>query len=216
MKRNREKFRRILVIGFTEKKVIIGLSVLPVEFFIFNFKFNFHRMRITLLAIALLIFSAVQSQSLRQYDHAGNFSVKDRQDSLIPKKWFFSSYRGLSTSVSFFKGGNASIFSAPLGLQLNRRINDNWFAFANVTVAPSYINLNPSYLNGFNKNFSNHNFSQNYFGLYPAASMGVMYINDARTFSISGSVSAEKSLYPVLPYYPDNFSKQNHIVVPHR
>lgn len=173
-------------------------------------------MRITFLAIALLIFSTVQSQSLTQYGNAGNFSDRHTQDSLFQKKWFFSSYRGLSTSVSFFKGGNASVFSAPLGLQLNRRINDNWFAFANVTVAPSYININPSYLNGFNKNFSNNHFGQNYFGLYPAASMGVIYINDARTFSISGTVSAEKSLYPVLPYYPDNFSKQNHIVAPHR
>jgi hypothetical protein len=173
-------------------------------------------MRITFLAIALLIFTAVQSQSLTQYSSGGNFSDSHTQDSLFPKKWFFSSYRGLSTSVSFFKGGNASVFSVPLGLQLNRRINNNWFAFANVTVAPSYINMNPSYLNGFNKSFSNNRFGQNYFGLYPAASMGVMYVNDARTFSISGSVSAEKSLYPVLPYYPDNFSKQNHIVVPHR
>lgn len=186
------------------------------EFFIFNFKFNFQRMRITLLAIALLIFSTVQSQSFTQYYNAGNFSVQHQQDSLFPKKWFFSSYRGLSTTVSFFKGGNASVFSAPLGLQLNRRINDNWFAFANITVAPSYININPSYLNGFNKNFSSSRFGQNYFGLYPAASMGVMYINDARTFSISGSVSTEKSLYPVLPYYPDNFSRPNHTVVPRR
>ena len=205
-----------MITAFTERKVIIELLILPFEFFIFNFKFNFHRMRITLLAIALLIFSAVQSQSLTQYGNAANFNVQHQQDSLVPKKWFFSSYRGLSTSVSFFKGGNASVFSAPLGLQLNRRINDNWFAFANVTVAPSYININPSYLNGFNKNFSNNHFSQNYFGLYPAASMGVMYINDARTFAISGSVSAEKSLYPVLPYYPGNFSKPNQIVTPRR
>lgn len=173
-------------------------------------------MRITFLAIALLIFTAVQSQSLTQYDNARNFSDRHTQDSLFQKKWFLSSYRGLSTSVSFFKGGNASVFSAPLGLQLNRRINDNWFAFANVTVAPSYININPSYLNGFNKNFSNNHFGQNYFGLYPAASMGVMYINDARTFSISGSVSAEKSLYPVLPYYPGSFSTPNQIAVPRR
>ena len=171
-------------------------------------------MRITLLVITLLIFSTVQSQSFTQYDNAGNFSVQHQQDSLFPKKWFFSSYRGLSTSVSFFKGGNASVFSAPLGLQLNRRINNNWLAFANVTVAPSYININPSYLNGFNKSFSNNHFSQNYFGLYPAASMGVMYINDARTFSVSGSVSTESGSYPALPYYPNNPTKQNHVAIP--
>ena len=99
---NREKFWRILITEFTQTKVIIGLLMLPVEFFIFNFKFNFQRMRITLLVITLLIFSTVQSQSFTQYDNAGNFSVQHQQDSLVPKKWFFSSYRGLSTSVSFF------------------------------------------------------------------------------------------------------------------
>jgi len=41
-------------------------------------------MRITLLAIALLIFSTVQSQSFTQYDNAGNFSVQHQQDSLFP------------------------------------------------------------------------------------------------------------------------------------
>jgi hypothetical protein len=122
-------------------------------------------------------------------------------DSLSTHKWFITSFSGLSTSVSFFKRGNASVFSAPMGLQLNRRLNNNWYAFANVAVAPSYMSINPSYLNGFNKKFSGNNFKQNSFGLYPAASLGVMYVNDARTFSISGSISAERGVYPVMPYY---------------
>lgn len=137
-------------------------------------------------------------------------------DSASAHKWFFSSYRGVSTSVSFFKGGNASVFSASLGLQLNRRLNNNWFAFANVSVAPSYISINPSYLSGFNKNFTNNNFKQNSFGLYPAASLGLMYVNDARTFSISGSVTTESSAYPMLPYYPVNTTKQNPVLMHQR
>jgi hypothetical protein len=102
-----------------------------------------------------------------------------------------------------------------MGLQLNRRLNNNWFAFANVTVAPSYISINPSYLGGLNKNFSNP-FKQNSFGLYPVASLGLMYVNDARTFSISGSVTTESSAYPFLPYYPVNTPKQNPVLIHHR
>src|SRR5215212_4903931 len=58
-------------------------------------------------------------------------------DSSFNKKWFVSKYSGLSTSFAFFKGGNATIFSAPLGLQINRRLNNNLFAFAGASVAPS-------------------------------------------------------------------------------
>ena len=105
------------------------------------------------------------------------------------------------------------MFSAPMGLQLNRRINNNLYAFANVTVAPSYISINPSYLTGFNKNLSNRSFNQNSFGLYPAASLGLMYVNDAKTFSISGNISAEKSVYPAVPYYPLNQSKQSPVLM---
>jgi hypothetical protein len=92
---------------------------------------------------------------------------------------------------------------------LNRRLNNNWYAFATVTVAPSYVSINPSYLTGFSKNFNNRSFKQNSFGLYPATSLGLMYVNDAKTFSISGSISAEKNVYPMFPYYPVNHSNQN-------
>lgn len=168
------------------------------------------RMRLFFLMVLLFFFVTVKSQTvlspgLSMYPQSTSLLNSNHlHDSASASKWFFSSYRGLSTSVSFFKGGNASIFSAPMGLQLNRRLNNNWFAFANVRVAPSYININPSYLSGLNKNFTNNYFKQNSFGLYPAASLGLMYINDARTFSISGSVSAESSVYPILPYYPVN------------
>ena len=180
------------------------------------------RMRVFFLIVMLFFFVSVKSQSVLSPGFGmypqSNVLLNNSHlhDSLSAPKWFFSSYRGLSTSVSFFKGGNASIFSAPMGLQLNRRLNNNWFAFANVTVAPSYISINPSYLSGLNKNFSNNSFQQNSFGIYPAASLGLMYINDARTFSISGSVSAERNVYPILPYYPANHTTQNQVLLPRR
>jgi hypothetical protein len=171
-------------------------------------------MRLFFLVITSLIFVSVKSQTVFApgvgiAPQRQAFLNSTRQDSLSASKWFFSSYRGLSTSVVFLKGGSASIFSAPMGLQLNRKLNSNLYAFANVTVAPSYVSINPSYLSGLNKNFTNNAFNQNSFGLYPAASLGLMYINDAKTFSISGSISAEKSMYPVLPYYPVNQARQS-------
>jgi hypothetical protein len=170
---------------------------------------KFFRMRVFFIVVMLFFFVTVKSQTVVSpgvsfYPQQNAFNNGPLHDSLSAPKWFFSSYRSLSTSVSFFKGGHASIFSAPMGLQLNRRLNNNWYAFANVSVAPSYIGINPSYLSGFNKNFSNNPFKQNSFGLYPAASVGVMYMNDAKTFSISGSVSAERGYYPGMPFYPTN------------
>ena len=148
------------------------------------------------------------SPGVSLYPQQSAFNNNHLHDTLSSPKRFFSSYSGLSTSVSFFKGGNASVFSAPMGLQLNRRLTNNWYAFANVSVAPSYVSINPSYLSGFNKNFSNDPSKQNSFGLYPVASVGVMYMNDAKTFSISGSVSTERGYYPGMRWYPANTATQ--------
>jgi len=179
-------------------------------------------MRIIFLAIILFSFTTVKCQTILSPGFGGYqqsepiLNNSHTHDSLSTPKWFLSTYRGISTSVLFFKGGNASVFSAPIGLQLNRRLNDNFYAFANVTVAPSYITINPSYLSGFNKNFTNSNSRQNSFGLYPAVSVGLMYVNDAKTFSISGSISAERSSYPFLPYYPVNSTRQNPVLFSNR
>lgn len=177
-------------------------------------------MRLFFLLVCLFFFVTVKSQTILSpgtgFASQSPALLNDSHSHNSPSKWFFSSYRGLSTSVSFFKGGNASVFSAPMGLQLNRRLNNNLYAFANVTVAPSYISINPSYLSGLNKNFTNSPFNQNSFGLYPAASFGLMYMNDAKTFSISGSISAEKSMYPGVPYYPVNHTIQSPVFLHQR
>lgn len=134
-------------------------------------------------------------------------------DSAYKKNWFVSTYTGMSTSFSFFKGGNASIFSAPLGLQLNRRLNNNLFAFAGASVAPSYVNFNSSFLNtNFNKMNPNTSFSSRALGIYSRAELGLQYINDERTFSISGSIGVERSNFP-MPLYsvpPNNINRRNY------
>ena len=131
-------------------------------------------------------------------------------DSLSAKKWSFSRYTALSTSYTFFKGGSATIIAAPIGLQLNRRLNNNWYAFANLSVAPAYISFNQSFLTtGINKNYRKNGFQSNSLSMYSSASLGLQYINEAKTFSISGSISVEKSSYPLLPYYPATTTKTN-------
>lgn len=126
-------------------------------------------------------------------------------DSSFKKKWFVSRYSSISTSFSFFKGGNATVVSAPLGLQLNRRLNNNLFAFAGIAVAPSYGNFRSSFLNSnFDKGSLNNSFTSGALGIYSRAELGLQYINDERTFSISGSIGVERRNFPMPLYIPSN------------
>ena len=107
----------------------------------------------------------------------------------------------MSTSFIFYRGNNAIIFSSPVGLQLNRRLNNNLYAFAGVSAAPAYINFNNAFLNtDINKTNSNNFSKANNFGMYSRAEIGLMYVNDAKTFSISGSIGIEKTNYPSYQY----------------
>ena len=140
-------------------------------------------------------------------------------DSAFNKKWFVTHYAGVSTSFSFYKGGNATVVSAPIGLQLNRRLNDNLYAFAGVSVAPAYINYNQTFLNpNINKGGQGKNsFNQNGFVMNSRVEAGLMYVNDAKTFSISGSISVETNNYPAYQYYqPNTTPSHNNIVYPDR
>jgi hypothetical protein len=138
------------------------------------------------------------------------------KDSASEKKWCFNTYSGISTSFNFSRGGNSTVVSAPIGLQLNRRLNNNLYAFAAVAAAPAYINFNRSFLSAdANKTWQNNSFlKSNSFGMYSRAELGLMYVNDARTFSISGSIGIESNNYPVFPYNPGNTSKINPLIAP--
>jgi hypothetical protein len=119
------------------------------------------------------------------------------------KKWSLYKYGGFSASYVFFTGGNATVFSAPIGLQLNRRLNDNLYAFAGISAAPSYINFNQSFINSdINKNNPGiTRNSTNGFGLVSKFEAGLMYINDAKTFTISGSIGVYQSSFPGNPSF---------------
>ena len=117
------------------------------------------------------------------------------------KKWSFGPYSAISTGLVFLNGGSAAFLSVPLGLQLNRRLNNNLYAFAGVSAAPVYINFNRSFLSpDFDKAGQHYPFlHSNNFGMSSRAELGLKYVNDEKTFSISGSISVERDSYPLFP-----------------
>ena len=131
-------------------------------------------------------------------------------DSTSSKKWFVTKYSGISTSFSFSKAGSATVVAAPMGIQLNRRLNNNLYAFAGVSVAPAFVSFHQTFLSApFSKsNPANSFYTGSGLGVYSRAELGLQYVNDERTFSISGSIGIERSSYP-MPYYQTNNLRTN-------
>jgi hypothetical protein len=127
-----------------------------------------------------------------------NFSGDSNQ---FNQKWYVSRYAGLSAGYSFFGGGGATYISTPVGLQLNHTLNNNLIAFAGISAAPTFFSFSHSFTDPTaNKYFPGSYLPNTYsFGMNSRVEMGVMYINDAKTFSISGSIGVERSSYPIFP-----------------
>ena len=180
-------------------------------------------MRTFILFVVLISSISVRAQKplpASFTDAAQKVSFGDNSHSIestLNKKWFFTTYSSIATSFNFFNGGSATMVTAPLGLQLNRRLNNNFYAFTGVSVAPAYINFNRSFLSSdINKLYPNNGFKSNSFGLYSRAELGLMYVNDSRTFSISGSIGFERSSNTIFPYQPINTTRTNTFIPPNR
>ncbi len=181
---------------------------------------QFIRMRTLILITILLSATSIHAQQLLPasfIDNTYRGSLADnvyQADISAKKKWFFSKYSGISTSFTFFKGGNATVVSAPVGLQLNRRLNNNLYAFAGVSVATAYVNFNRSFMTTDATKFNGNNnlFKSSSMGIYSRAELGLQYINDDRTFSISGSIGVERNNY-AMPFYNQNNSARSTNVI---
>jgi len=170
-------------------------------------------MRIVLLIFALLSFLSPKAQSYLPYGSM-NFSRWQPfpaynlpgDSTNLNQKWYFTTYSGISAGIGFFNGGSTTFLSAPVGVQLNRPLNNNLIAFAGISAAPTFFSFSSSFMNpSYNKSYPGGSLSNAYgFGINPSLQMGLMYINDARTFSISGSIGIERSSYPIYPVYPPN------------
>jgi hypothetical protein len=119
----------------------------------------------------------------------------------LNQKWYISKYAAISTGAVFYNGGGGTFLSAPVGLQLNHPFNNNLIAFAGVSAAPTFFNYNSLYTDPvFNKSYPGGYMTNPYiFGINSRVDIDLMYINDARTFSISGSIGVERGTYPVYP-----------------
>jgi hypothetical protein len=140
-----------------------------------------------------------------------NFS----QGNLLTKKWSLTTYSAISTGFLFYNGNVSNYVAAPIGLQLTRELNKNFYAFTSVSLVPSYIHSTNYFLSsGANRAYPYNNFNNaNGLGISPMAQMGLMYINDAKTFSISGSIGVERGNY----YYPQQAPpRQNNTLIKNR
>lgn len=161
-------------------------------------------MRILLLLVALTCSLLLRAQTLKQ-----GFKDSGYIQHTQTKKWFVSSYSNIGVGIHFSNGNRATIVSAPVGLQLNRRLNDNLYAFTGVSLAPAYISFSRPPLSPGLKSYTGNGFKSNYFGMYPSVNMGLIYVNDARTFSVSGSISVQRSNDPMFLYSPANMQRIN-------
>ena len=172
-------------------------------------------MRILLVILAFTSFCSLQAQT-----HASFNSVNYMQPGAythsnllndsnnLNRKWSVSAYGGMGAGVGFFNGGNTAFFPAQIGLQLNRRLSNNLYAFTGVYAAPAFFNFNRSFSNTDpSKNYMTApRFNQHGFGLYSGIQAGLMYVNDDKTFSISGSIGISNSSFPV--YQPARINTQ--------
>ena len=125
-------------------------------------------------------------------------------------KWQLRPFASLSAGYVFFNGGGMSYVSAPVGVALFRPLNPNWTAFGAATVSPVFFNANRMSTAPINDpNYHGYPYSGEYgLGLTTGVQGGLIYTNDAKTFSISGSVQIERSSYPVYPSYKTTPAKQ--------
>jgi hypothetical protein len=124
----------------------------------------------------------------------------------IHKKWFVTKYAGVSSGFVAFKGGSGSFLSVPLAWQINRQLTNNLYAFGGVSIAPYIFHYNNvPYQPAINKN--NSLMQTNNFSAYSDAKIGIMYINNERTFSVSGSIGVSRGSYnSYSPFYAPVYS----------
>ena len=154
-------------------------------------------MRVVFTILASILLFSAKAQTHLPIGGYPDYSVR------LGKGWFFSNYASITAGYSSF-GGGTSFLAVPVGFQLTRSLNKNIYAFAGISAAPTFFNFNPLYTQPATSH-AGYNFSRTYgAGLNSRVEMGLMYINDDKTFSISGSIGVERGSYPVYPVYPGN------------
>ena len=166
--------------------------------------------RVVILLLAVFLFRSVHAQVLQDYKvmHGiqpgfSGISHSSVINAFSNKKWQLSTVSGIFSSYSFLHASNIGVVAAPVGLELTRRLNNNWYAFAALSAGPAFFSANRLFpdprVQGVNS--AGMLFNTNRFGMYSRAEAGLFYINDERTFSISGSIHVDRSSNPFIPVY---------------
>jgi hypothetical protein len=109
--------------------------------------------------------------------------------------WRVQPYASVSAGYLFL-GGGISYLSAPVGLIVYRPLNTNFTAFAGANIAPTVFNMSRLYTDQLNSPaYPGNRFTG--VGVNAGIQGGIIYTNDAKTFSISGGISVERGSYPV-------------------
>lgn len=154
--------------------------------------------RTILFAAILISATAVKGQVAPSFMNGTQSGTRHSTDPVdtnrVQNKWSVVKYAGISTGFVAFKGGGGSYLSAPLALQVNRQLTNNLYAFGGVSVTPYLFHSNIApYQPAANKN--NSFMQTNHLSTYSDAKIGVMYINNEKTFSISGSIGVSRGGY---------------------
>jgi hypothetical protein len=120
------------------------------------------------------------------------------------RSWQLQPFTSASVGYTFLGGGGVSYLSAPVGVILFHPLNNNFTAFGAASIAPTIFHFNSLYTTpaGYPGNGVT--------GLNVNASVtgGVIYTNEAKTFSISGSISVGRGSNPVYIPPSTNTRKQ--------
>jgi hypothetical protein len=117
--------------------------------------------------------------------------------------WQLQPFASVSVGYTFI-GGGVSYLSAPVGIALYRPLNNNFTAFGAATLAPTVFHFSSMYT--ASPAYPGNNFTA--LGVNAGVTGGVIYTNDAKTFSISGSISVQRGSYPVYIPPATNTRKQ--------
>ncbi len=163
---------------------------------------------LTIVLLASLLFASVHAQA--QVNTGGVVSLEAEQMHVLSgqwnKRWQISTFGSLSLNNSWFNRGSFATLAMPVGMQLTHQLNKNWYAFGRLSAVPAFLNFNSAFSNpGFNKTYpGNGFFNSNNFDIYPRAEAGFFYINDQKTFSVSGSMFVDRGNYLIYPPFRTN------------
>ena len=106
--------------------------------------------------------------------------------------WQLTPFANISAGYIFYNGGTSYV-AAPMGLILSHPLNKNLTGFGGITATPAAFSSMFYPTAAAAQGFPANGFSRPNLGISTGVTGGLMYTNDAKTFSISGRVSIDRT-----------------------